>query len=74
MKQRNYTTKSSDDYFEIETVRKLLTSINTSKSQGPDGLHPKLIYELADVICEPLTMIFNKSFESGIVPDEWKKG
>ena len=74
LKQRNYTTKSSDDYFEIETVRKLLTSINTSKSQGPDGLHPKLIYELADVICEPLTMIFNKSFESGIVPDEWKKG
>ena len=74
LKQRNYTTKSSDDYFEIETVRKLLTSINTSKSQGPDGLHPKLIYELADAICEPLTMIFNKSFESGIVPDEWKKG
>ena len=31
-------------------MRKLLIGINTSKSQGPDGLHPKLIYELAYVI------------------------
>ena len=60
-------------FFDKETVRKLLTSVNTSQSQGPDGLHPKLIYELADVICKPLTIIFNKSFETGIVPDEWKK-
>ena len=58
--------------FDEETVRKLLTSVNTSKSQGPDGLHPKLIYELADVICKPLTLIFNKSFETRIVPNEWK--
>ena len=62
-----------NDYFEIDTVRKLLTSINTSKSRGPDGLHPKLIYELAGVFCQ-LTMIFNKSFEICIVPDEWEKG
>ena len=50
-----------------------MTSISTSKSQGPDGLHPKLIYELAGVFCQ-LTMIFNKSFEICIVPDEWEKG
>ena len=55
-------------------MSKLQIGLNTSKSQGSDGLHPKLIYELTDVICEPLTMIFNKSFETGIVSDEWKKG
>ena len=74
LRQREFSAKLSDEYFSVETVRKLLIGINTSKSQGPDGLHPKLIYELADVICEPLTMIFNKSFETGIVPDDWKKG
>ena len=62
----------SDENFDKETVRKLLTSVSTSKSQGPDGLHPKLMYELADVICKPLTLIFNKSFEIWVVPDEWK--
>ena len=74
LRPREFKFKSSDEYFDKETVRKLLISTNTSKSQGPDGLHPKLIYELAEVICEPLTIIFNKSFETGVVPDEWKKG
>ena len=54
--------KEKDEYFDKETVKKILVSTNTSKSQGPE------------VICEPLAIIFNKSFETGVVPDEWKKG
>ena len=74
LSQRDFVSESSDDHFDRETVRKLLNNINTSKSQGPDGLAPKLIYELSEVISEPLTIIFNKSYETGVVPDEWKKG
>ncbi|MEW8545715.1 MAG: reverse transcriptase family protein, partial [Candidatus Thiodiazotropha sp.] len=74
LNKRNFDTESNDGYFDKETVRRLLVNINISKSQGPDQLHPKLLYELSNVICEPLSIIFNKSFESGLLPDEWKKG
>ncbi|CAM4648414.1 unnamed protein product [Lepidochelys kempii] len=40
---------------------------------GPDALHPKVLKELADVIAEPLAIIFENSWRSGEVPDDWKK-
>ena len=63
---------SSDELFSIDEVRKLLLGLNTTKSPGPDGVHPKLLYELAHVIDRPLCMIFNSSFTTGIVPEDWK--
>ena len=32
---------SSDELFSIDEVRKLLHGLNTTKSPGPDGVHPK---------------------------------
>jgi hypothetical protein len=40
---------------EESKVRKLLLGINPNKSPGPDGLHPKALKELTNVITEPLT-------------------
>ncbi|CAM4598586.1 unnamed protein product [Lepidochelys olivacea] len=39
----------------------------------PDALHPRVLKELADVIPEPLAIIFENSWRSGEVPDDWKK-
>ena len=37
--------------------------------------HKVLTFQFnCEVICEPLTILFDKSIETGIVPDEWKKG
>ena len=60
--------------FETKDVNKLLKSLDTSKSPGPDQIHPKVLNELADVIDVPLCIIFNSSFESGTVPEAWKVG
>ena len=55
-----------------EKVSKIITELKQSKSQGPDGLHPKVIKECVVGISEPLTKIFNTSLNEGILPEVWK--
>ncbi|CAM4502552.1 unnamed protein product [Lepidochelys kempii] len=40
---------------------------------GLDALYPKVLKELVDVIAEPLAIIFENSWRSGEVLDDWKK-
>ncbi|CAM5118909.1 unnamed protein product, partial [Natator depressus] len=58
---------------EKEVVRDYLEKLDVHKSMGPDELHPRVLKELAAVIAEPLAIIFENSWRTGEVPDEWKK-
>ncbi|MCQ4187459.1 reverse transcriptase family protein [Klebsiella pneumoniae] len=55
-----------------ETVRDLLLQLDCHKSMGPDEIHPRVLRELAEVIAEPLSIIYQRSLLTGEVPEDWR--
>ena len=49
-----------------------LVKLQTNKAMGPDNIPPRILKEFANELAEPVTLIFNKSLSSGLVPALWK--
>lgn len=64
--------KNCEIQFSAAQVREKLQMLNPSKSPGPDGIHPRILKELADEFSGLLCFLFNKSLEDGVLPNDWK--
>uniref|UniRef100_A0A8B9ZSV0 Reverse transcriptase domain-containing protein n=1 Tax=Anas zonorhyncha TaxID=75864 RepID=A0A8B9ZSV0_9AVES len=54
-------------------VREHLSGLNAHNSMGPDGMHPWVLWELAKVIAELLSIIFERSRRTEEqLPEDWR--
>ncbi|KFQ85762.1 hypothetical protein N337_01423, partial [Phoenicopterus ruber ruber] len=55
-----------------EIVSDLLYHLDIHKSMGPDGIHPRVMKELVEVLTKPLSIICQQSWLTGEVPVDWR--
>ena len=53
-------------------VEKKLGRLGLTKSPGPDAVHPFLLKSFASLLACPISIIFQRSFDEGVVPSDWK--
>ena len=67
---------TNDDAFDIDfsctRIKNLLDNISTNKAPGPDGIHGCVLKHCSISLCRPLSIIFKLSYNTGIIPTEWK--
>ena len=57
----------------IDREKVLNKKLQVNKAPGVDGIVPELLVKTSVSLSVPLSIIFNHSFNTGIVPDDWKK-
>jgi len=61
-----------DGNISISDVEHAMSSVRAGTAPGPDGLHVPFITKAAPIIKEVLRIIFQFSFDHGVVPVGWK--
>ncbi|GAB0180679.1 mitochondrial enolase superfamily member 1 [Grus japonensis] len=53
-------------------VSDLLHHLDTHKCMGLDGIHPRVLRELTEVLTKPLSIIYQQCWLTREVPVDWK--
>ena len=59
-------------FVDTDTGWDQLYQLNVHKSMGPYGIHARVLKQLADVTAGPLSITYQRSWESREVPADWK--
>ncbi len=57
-------------HFTLAAVHKELSTLDTTKGYGPDDRHYFMLQMLAGFLAELITTLYNKSLQSGEVPQD----
>ena len=63
----------SDLVIDAGGVEKLLRNLNPSKATEPDQIPARLLKELAHELAQPVTKIFQATYDTGELPNSWKE-
>jgi len=70
------TTESTEECHDIlfteQDVVDALSRLREDKAAGADELSPRFLLQINHNISYPLYLLFRKSLDTGIVPDDWK--
>jgi hypothetical protein len=66
------TAAFTDIEFSEELVLEKLRGLDKTKSPGPDRITASVLKTCADILCRPLSMLFGQSFDSGVLPSDWR--
>jgi len=67
-----YEGRMGDVLVSVSKVKEVLMKLDVNSAIGPDEIHPMLLKSCAEQISVPLSLIFNMSLRSGVLPDCWK--
>ena len=59
-------------FFSPYEVQNILKKVDPSKAAGPDGIDGYVLKRCCTSISIPLSILFSKSYNTGIIPQEWK--
>jgi len=51
-----------------------LKNLKVYKSMGHNDIYPQVLRELMNEVAKPLSITSEKSWQSGVVPTDWKRG
>lgn len=57
----------------VNGVQKLLSTLQTGKACGPDNIKPVVLKNLSVQIAPLVTILFQKSLDTGTMPSDWSK-
>ena len=69
---REVAEELTDVQFPSENVDTKLRKLKRDSAGGPDAVSSRVLVETADILCVPLALVFTRSLEEGVVPQDWR--
>jgi hypothetical protein len=66
------TAEGEDIKFDEVDILHRLAKLNVNKAAGVDGIHPRVLYELRNILALPLKLLFDCSFKNKKLPEDWR--
>ena len=71
---RETTFSNFDDPFSQTEIKKAINNLSSNKACGADNIINEYFKSAADLLSEPLQILFNKILQTGIFPSQWATG